>query len=105
MSWFFLVVAGLLEIAWAIGLKFTHGFTRPWPSALTIGAIVASLWLLGLAAKTLPIGTAYAVWVCIGAVGTTLGGMWLLGEPVSASRLSLLALLVASIVGLKLTAS
>jgi len=105
MSWFFLVVAGLLEIAWAIGLKYTHGFTRPWPSALTIAAIVASLWLLGHAAKTLPIGTAYAVWVGIGAVGTALGGMLLLGEPVSASRLSLLGVLLASIIGLKLTAT
>lgn len=105
MSWFFLVVAGLLEIAWALGLKYTHGFTRLWPSALTIGAIAASLWLLGLATRTLPIGAAYAVWVGIGVVGTTLGGMLLLGEPASASRLSLLALLVASIVGLKLTAS
>ena len=105
MSWFLLVVAGLLEIAWALGLKYTHGFTRPWPSALTISAIVASVWLLGHAAKTLPIGTAYAVWVGIGAVGTAVGGMLLLGEPISASRLSLLALLVASIVGLKLTAA
>ena len=105
MSWLLLVVAGLLEVAWAIGLKHTHGFTRPWPSALTIAAIVASLWLLGYAAKTLPIGTAYAVWVGIGAVGTSLGGMLLLGEPMSAARLSLLALLVASIVGLKLTAA
>ena len=105
MSWLLLVVAGLLEIFWALGLKYTHGFTRPLPSALTIAAIVASLWLLGHAARTLPIGTAYAVWVGIGAVGTALGGMLMLGEPVSATRLSLLALLVASIVGLKLTAS
>lgn len=105
MSWLLLVVAGLLEIVWALGLKYTHGFTRPLPSALTIAAIVASLWLLGHAAKTLPIGTAYAVWVGIGAVGTALGGMLMLGEPVSATRLSLLALLVVSLVGLKLTAS
>jgi quaternary ammonium compound-resistance protein SugE len=105
MSWFLLLVAGLLEIAWALGLKYTHGFTRPWPSALTIAAIVASLWLLGHAAKTLPMGTAYPIWVGIGAVGTALGGIVLLGEPASASRLALLALLVASIVGLKLTAT
>jgi quaternary ammonium compound-resistance protein SugE len=105
MSWLLLVVAGLLEIAWAIGLKYTHGFTRLLPSTLTIAAIVASLWLLAHATKTLPIGTAYAVWVGIGAVGTTLGGMLLLGEPVSASRLTLLGLLVASIVGLKMTSA
>jgi len=104
MSWLILVVAGLFEVVWALGLKYTQGFTRPVPSALTVAAIVASMWLLGTAAKTLPIGTAYAVWVGIGAVGTAVGGMVLLGEPVSAVRIALLSLLVASILGLKLTA-
>jgi quaternary ammonium compound-resistance protein SugE len=104
MAWFMLFVAGLLEIVWAIGLKYTHGFTRPVPSLITAAAIVASMWLLGNAARALPIGTAYAVWVGIGAVGTAIGGMLLLGEPVSSSRLVLLAVLVGSIIGLKLTA-
>lgn len=105
MSWFVLVLAGLLEIVWALGLRFTQGFTRPLPSALTLAALVGSIWLLALATKTLPLGTAYAVWVGIGVLGTTLGGMWLLGEPATPSRLLLLALLVASIAGLKLTAT
>lgn len=105
MSWIFLVAAGLLEIVWALGLKYTNGFTRPIPSALTIAAIVGSLWLLALATKTLPIGTAYAIWVGIGAVGTALGGIVLLGEPASVGRIMLLALLVFSILGLKVTAS
>ena|SRR5688572_4342917 len=104
MSWFILVVAGLLEVVWAIGLKYTHGFTRPLPSAITIGAILSSMWLLATAVKTLPIGTAYAIWVGIGAVGTAVGGIVLMGEPLSATRLSLLGLLVASVLGLKLTA-
>lgn len=104
MAWIFLTFAGLLEVVWALGLKYTHGFTRLAPSVVTLVAIVASMWLLGTAAKTLPIGTAYAVWVGIGAVGTAIGGMTLLGEPVSAVRIGLLAVLVASIVGLKLTA-
>ncbi|HVJ15088.1 MAG TPA: SMR family transporter [Polyangiaceae bacterium] len=104
MSWLILVLAGLLEIVWALGLKTTDGFTRPLPSVITVVAIVASLWLLGTAARTLPIGTAYAVWVGIGVVGSTLGGIVLFGEPVSAARLALLALLAAAIVGLKATA-
>ena len=104
MSWVILAVAGLLEVVWAIGLKYTHGFTRLVPSAITIAAMAASMWLLGTAVKTLPIGTAYAVWVGIGALGTAIGGMVLLGEPVSAVRIVLLIALVASILGLKLTA-
>lgn len=104
MPWIMLVLAGLLEIVWALGLKYTQGFTRPLPTVITIAAIVASMWLLGSAAKTLPIGTAYAIWVGIGAVGTAVGGIVLMGEPVSFGRLALLALLVASIIGLKLTA-
>lgn len=105
MSWFVLIVAGLLEIVWAIGLKYTQGFSRPVASVVTLLALVGSIWLLGTAAKTLPIGTAYAVWVGIGAVGTAIGGMVLMGEPISVSRVSLIALLVASIVGLKMTAA
>jgi quaternary ammonium compound-resistance protein SugE len=104
MAWFLLVIAGLLETGWAIGLKYTEGFTRPIPSLLTILAIAASMFLLGLAARTLPIGTAYAVWVGIGAAGAVVLGIVLLGEPVNAGRLFFLALLLVSIVGLKLTA-
>lgn len=104
MSWFVLVLAGLLEIIWALGLKYTQGFTRPLPSVLTVAALIGSIWLLATATKTLPLGTAYAVWVGIGVLGTTLGGMWLLGEPASTGRLLLLALLIVSIAGLKLTA-
>src|SRR5688572_15937832 len=103
MAWVILVLAGLLEIVWALGLKYTHGFTRPLPTLITIAAIVVSMALLGSAAKTLPIGTAYAVWVGIGAAGTALGGMLLFGEPASPSRLLLLGLLITSIAGLKLT--
>lgn len=104
MPWLALVVAGCLEVVWALGLKYTQGFTRLAPSVLTVLAMLGSMWLLGVATKTLPIGTAYAVWVGIGVVGTTIGGMVLLGEPVSAVRLVLMALLVGAIVGIKLTA-
>lgn len=103
MSWFVLVVAGLFEVAWAVGLKHTEGFTRPIPSALTICAIVVSLVLLSHAARTLPMGTAYAVWVGIGAAGATVLGVWLNGEPFTAARMGFLGLLILSIVGLKLT--
>ncbi|ACL67726.1 small multidrug resistance protein [Anaeromyxobacter dehalogenans 2CP-1] len=105
MPWIYLVVAGLLETGWAIGLKYTDGFRRPVPSVLTALAIVASMWLLGLAARDLPIGTAYAVWVGIGATGAAILGVVLLGEPLSAARAAFLGLLVVSIVGLKLTAA
>ncbi len=104
-AWILLVIAGLLETAWAIGLKYTAGFTRPWPTALTLVAIVASMWLLGIAAKTLPIGTAYAVWVGIGALGAAILGVVLFEEPVNAGRVVFLVLLLVSIVGLKLTAT
>jgi quaternary ammonium compound-resistance protein SugE len=104
MAWFLLLIAGLLETGWAIGLKYTEGFTRPIPSLLTILAIAASMFLLAHAARTLPIGTAYAVWVGIGAAGAVILGIVLLGEPVNAGRLFFLALLLVSIVGLKLTA-
>jgi len=104
MAWILLVVAGLLETGWAIGLKYTDGFTRLWPSVLTIAGIVVSMLLLSIAARTLPIGTAYAVWVGIGAAGAVVLGIVLLGEPVNAARLCFLALLLVSIVGLKFTA-
>lgn len=103
-SWILLVVAGLLETGWAIGLKYTKGFTRPLPSLLTGLAIVASMLLLGIAARDLPIGTAYAVWVGIGAFGAAVLGIVLFGEPATAARLGFLGLLVISILGLKLTA-
>lgn len=103
MAWLLLVVAGLLETAWAIGLKFAEGFTRPVVSALTLAAMVLSVVLLGIAMKSLPMGTSYAVWVGIGAVGTAVLGMLLFGEPATAGRLASLGLIVAGIVGLKLT--
>ena len=102
MPWIILTLAGIFEIAWAIGLKYTEGFTRPLPSALTLAAMVGSVLLLGLAMKQLPVGTSYAVWVGIGAVGTAIGGMLLFGEAASAGRLLSLGLVVAGIVGLKL---
>ena len=102
MSWIILVLAGLFEIGWAIGLKYTEGFTRLWPSLATIAAMAVSLGLLGLAMKALPVGTAYAVWVGVGAVGTAILGIFLLGEPANPGRLLSLALIVAGIVGLKL---
>ena len=102
MAWTLLVAAGILEIGWAIGLKYSEGFTRLWPSAWTIAAMVLSLYLLALAAKTLPIGTAYAVWVGIGAAGAMVLGMALLGEPRSAARIVCISLIVAGVVGLKL---
>lgn len=104
MAWIMLFIAGLLETGWAIGLKYTHGFTRLVPSILTITAIAASMYLLALAARTLPIGTAYAVWVGIGAAGTAILGMALLKEPVTPGRLFFLALLVVAVIGLRLTA-
>ena len=102
MAWIVLVAAGLLEVAWAIGLKYTEGFTRLWPTVGTVLAMVMSLWLLGIAMKTLPVGTAYSVWVGVGAVGTVLLGIVLLGEPANAARLISVAFIVAGIVGLKL---
>lgn len=102
MAWGILVVAGLLEIGWAIGLTYTRGFTKLWPSVFTMAAIAASMYLLAVAARTLPIGTAYAVWVGIGAAGTAVLGMVLLKEPVTAARVFFLLLLLVSIVGLKL---
>lgn len=102
MAWFILVVAGLFEVGWAIGLKYTEGFTRLWPTIWTVLAMVISLWLLGIAMKSLPVGTAYSVWVGVGAVGTVILGIVLLGDPVNAARLISVALIIAGIVGLKL---
>jgi quaternary ammonium compound-resistance protein SugE len=102
MPWLLLVLAGLFEVAWAIGLKYTDGFTRLWPTLGTVAALVISLGLLGLAMKSLPVGTSYAVWVGVGAVGTAILGIVLLGEPATAGRLVSLGLIVAGIVGLKL---
>ena len=102
MAWLLLVVAGLMEVGWAIGLKYTEGFTRLWPSVFTLAAMVASVVLLGVAMKTLPVGTSYAVWVGVGAVGTAILGIVLFGEPASAGRIASLGLIVAGIVGLKL---
>lgn len=103
MPWFLLVVAGLLEACWAVGLKYTEGFTRPLPSVLVGLAIVASMWLLALAARELPIGTAYAVWVGIGACATAIAGIALFHEPVTGARLLFLGLLVVAVIGLKAT--
>jgi quaternary ammonium compound-resistance protein SugE len=102
MAWAILFVAGLLEVGWAIGLKYTDGFTRLVPSALTLAAMAGSVILLGLVLKTLPIGTAYAVWTGIGAVGTAALGIVLFGEPATALRLASIGLIVAGIAGLKL---
>ena len=102
MNWIALVLAGLLEVGWAIGLKYTDGFTRFWPSAWTAIAMIGSIMLLGFAMKSLPVGTAYAVWVGIGSVGTVILGIILFGESASAPRLVSVALIVAGIVGLKL---
>ena len=104
MAWVLLVIAGLLEAGWAIGLKYTEGFTKPLPSILTIIGIIASMYLLALSARTLPIGTAYAVWVGIGTFGTVVLGMAYLGEPANAGRIFFLILLMVAIIGLKLTA-
>ena len=104
MPWLILCVAGLLEVGWAIGLKYTEGFSRFWPTVGTIAAMVASVGLLGLAMRTLPVGTAYAVWTGIGAVGTVVLGIVLFGEPATLARLACVGLIVAGIVGLKLTA-
>jgi quaternary ammonium compound-resistance protein SugE len=103
MAWIILVIAGLFEVGWAIGLKYTEGFTRPWPTAATVLSMIASLWLLGIAMKSLPVGTAYGVWVGVGAVGTVVLGIALLGEPANAARLLSVGLIVAGIVGLKLS--
>ncbi len=102
MAWICLGVAGLFEVGWAIGLKYTQGFSKLWPSVATIGAMTVSFVLLSRALKTIPVGTAYAVWTGIGAVGTALLGIMLFGEPATAARLACIGLIVAGIAGLKL---
>lgn len=104
MAWLYLVLAGLFEVGWAAGLKFTEGFTRPLATALTVAAMMASLGFLGLALKSLPLGTAYAVWTGIGTVGTALFGILVLAEPATALRLLCIGLIVAGIIGLKVLA-
>lgn len=105
MSWFFLILAGLLEVVWAVGLKYTQGFTRPGASVVTLGAMVGSVYLLSLAMRSLPLGTAYGVWVGIGAVGAAIAGMVLFKEPATLLRVVSLVLVVAGIVGLKLSSA
>jgi quaternary ammonium compound-resistance protein SugE len=105
MPWVILFIAGLFEVAWAIGLKYTEGFTRLWPSVGTLAAMALSVALLGLAMRTLPVGTAYAVWTGIGAVGTVILGIVLFSEPATAARLACLGLIMAGIFGLKLTSA
>lgn len=101
MAWVYLVIAGVFEMGWAIGLKYTDGFTRLVPTALTVAAMIVSVILLGLALRDLPVGTGYAVWTGIGTVGTALLGMYLFGDPATAARLASIGLIVAGIVGLK----
>lgn len=103
MAWFYLILAGFLEIGWAVGLKYSQGFTKLWPSVGTVAAMALSLFLLGLALRSIPIGTGYAVWTGIGAAGTAALGMMILGEPASAARIICLMLIVGGIAGLKLT--
>jgi quaternary ammonium compound-resistance protein SugE len=104
MSWIFLFFAGLFEIGWAIGLKYTDGFSKPLPTVLTVASMIISLGLLGLALKTLPVGTAYAVWTGIGTVGAAILGMILFNEPATAIRLGCIALIIVGILGLKFAA-
>jgi len=105
MSWFILVLAGLFEVVWAVGLKYTHGFTRLWPSIGTLTAMLVSFALLSHAMKSLPMGTAYAVWVGIGAVGAGIVGILALGEPANAGRIISLALIIVGVIGLKLAST
>ncbi|MBS7704170.1 quaternary ammonium compound efflux SMR transporter SugE [Chelatococcus asaccharovorans] len=101
MAWVYLFIAGLFEVGWAIGLKYTDGFTRLWPTVFTAASMVISVILLGLALKTLPVGTGYAVWTGIGTVGTAILGIVLFGDPATVARLGAIAMIVAGIIGLK----
>jgi quaternary ammonium compound-resistance protein SugE len=103
MAWVYLVLAGLLEIVWAVGLKYSEGFTKPWASTITLAAMGVGFWLLALALKQIPLGTGYAVWVGIGAVGTAILGIVLFGESAAWPRLACIALICAGIIGLKVT--
>lgn len=105
MSWFILFIAGLFEVAWAIGLKYTEGFTRLWPTVGTVTAMVASVVLLGIAMKELPVGTAYAVWTGVGAIGTAILGIYLFGDSASAARIACLAMIAGGIIGLKVVSA
>lgn len=105
MPWFHLFIAGLLEVAWAVGLKQTAGWTRLWPSVITVALMIASFYFLSLALRTLPMGTAYAIWTGIGAVGTAFIGLLIFDEPRTAARLVCILLIVAGVVGLKLASS
>ena len=105
MSWIILFFAGLFEVGWAVGLKYTDGFTRPLPTVLTVAAMAISLGLLGLAMKELPLGTAYAIWTGVGAVGTVIAGVILFGESMALVRLVSVALIIAGLIGLKVSAS
>lgn len=104
MAWGLLLIAAVFEIGWAVGLKYSHGFTKLWPSVLSILSMVVSMSLLAVAVRTIPIGTGYAVWTGIGAAGTALLGMWLFAEPATMARLFFLGLIVSGIIGLKATA-
>ena len=103
MNWIILILAGLCEVGWAIGLKYTEGFSRLWPTVWTVVTMMISLWLLGVAMKGLPVGTAYSVWVGVGSVGTVILGIWLFGEPATAGRIISIGFILAGIVGLKLS--
>ncbi|WP_438970689.1 quaternary ammonium compound efflux SMR transporter SugE [Methylophaga sp.] len=103
MAWLILLIAGLLEVVWAIGLKYSDGLTRFWPSLVTVVTLLLSFWLLGLAMRSLPMGTAYGVWVGIGAVGTVIFGIVFLSEPAGAARLFSVVLIISGIIGLKLS--
>ncbi len=105
MPWFHLIIAGLLEVAWAIGLKQTDGWTRLWPSLMTVALMIASFFFLSLALRTLPLGTAYAIWTGIGAIGTALIGILIFDEPRTAARLVCILLIISGVVGLKLASS
>ncbi|WP_248806864.1 quaternary ammonium compound efflux SMR transporter SugE [Pseudomonas sp. MWU13-2100] len=105
MSWIILFFAGLFEVGWAVGLKYTDGFSRPLPTALTVAAMAISLGLLGLAMKELPLGTAYAIWTGVGAVGTVIAGIILFGESMALFRLASVALIITGLVGLKISAA
>ena len=100
--WICLIVAGCLEVVWALGIKYTDGFSKPVPSVITVGAMIASVWLLAIALKSIPVGTGYAVWVGIGAVGAAIGGVILFGESKSLPRIACILLIIAGVVGLKL---